>query len=217
MKTEMKICLPRYKLAYSIFFIIILSLVRGIGYTYEIGIAMETPVAFLTIVFCVDTYLSERMNKRGDIFGLYSIKNRTKTIRKRVLIQFIYLFVISICGYGLFWVKHPLNEQVKNESLLVIQFGVAIAMTIFFWGMLSMTISNLVQNMWGGIGIPFILWLGFNSKGGSEFWGKWNVFSYTFRGIKHLYDWNWIYGKIIPMLFVMMMFLAIPTILKKRG
>lgn len=217
MKTEIKLCLPRYKLIYSIFFIIILSLVRGINSTYEIGIAMETPTAFLTIVFCSDTYLSEHLNKRGDIFGLYSIKNRTRIIKNRILIQLVYLTVISVCGYVLFFVKCTLPEQAATECLLFVQFLAAIAMTIFFWGMLSMTISNFARNMWVGISIPFVLWLVFNSVSSSKFLGKWNVFSYTFRGNEHLYDWNWIYGKIIPMLLVMVMFLTIPIILKKRG
>lgn len=217
MKTEIKICLLRYKLVYSIFFIIILSLVRLINSTYEIGVAMETPVAFLTIVFCADTYLSERMNKRGDIFGLYSIKNRTRIIRKRILIQMIYLSVISASGYVLFWVKCMWTEEAMTESLLFVQFCAAITMTIIFWGMLSMTISNLTRNMWAGISIPVVLWLTLNSVAGSKLLGKWSVFSYTHRGEEHLYDWYWMYGKIVPILLVVIMFLVIPTILKKRG
>ncbi len=50
-KKEIQIVLPLYKIAYSVFFIVLLSLIRGVTYTYEIGIAMEAPMAILTTVF----------------------------------------------------------------------------------------------------------------------------------------------------------------------
>lgn len=57
MTKEIKIVLPAYKMLYSIAFFVILSLVRSITYTEEIGIAMQAPVAALTAVFCADTYI----------------------------------------------------------------------------------------------------------------------------------------------------------------
>ena len=38
---EIKICLPFYKIAYSVFFVAVLSVVRGVSLTDEIGIALE--------------------------------------------------------------------------------------------------------------------------------------------------------------------------------
>ena len=44
---EMKICLPLYKVLYSLAFVVILSLIRGVTHTYEVGIACEAPWRFL--------------------------------------------------------------------------------------------------------------------------------------------------------------------------
>lgn len=56
---EMKISLTFQKQAYAVFFVIILSLVRGITYSDEIGIALEAPMAILAFTFCADTYVTE--------------------------------------------------------------------------------------------------------------------------------------------------------------
>ena len=45
MKKELKIVLPFYKVAYAISFVVILSLIRGVTYTHEVGIAIEAPFA----------------------------------------------------------------------------------------------------------------------------------------------------------------------------
>lgn len=46
-KSEMKISLPLQKQVYAAFFVVILSLVRVVIYSDEIGIALEAPVAIL--------------------------------------------------------------------------------------------------------------------------------------------------------------------------
>ena len=63
--TERKISLPAYKLAYAFCFVVILSLIRGITFSYEIGVAMEAPMAILAMVFCADTYTQEITSKRS--------------------------------------------------------------------------------------------------------------------------------------------------------
>lgn len=59
MGKEIKICLPFYKYAYSLFFIAVLSIIRGVIYTNEVGIALEPPIALLSAVFYGDTYVQE--------------------------------------------------------------------------------------------------------------------------------------------------------------
>ncbi|MDO4327604.1 MAG: hypothetical protein Q4E24_16535 [bacterium] len=59
MPAERKISLPTYKMAYAACFVVILSLIRGISLSDEIGIAMEAPMAVLAVVFCADTYTQE--------------------------------------------------------------------------------------------------------------------------------------------------------------
>ncbi len=60
---EMKISLPLYKIAYAVFFVVILSLVRGVAYSYEIGIALEAPMAILAFLISADTYTLEITSK----------------------------------------------------------------------------------------------------------------------------------------------------------
>ena len=48
MKKEMKIVLPFYKIAYAVSFVVILSVIRAVVFTYEIGLSIEPPFAILT-------------------------------------------------------------------------------------------------------------------------------------------------------------------------
>ena len=65
MKKEMKIVLPFYKIAYAVSFVVILSLIRGVVFTNEIGLSIEAPFAILTAVFCADTYVQEITSTHG--------------------------------------------------------------------------------------------------------------------------------------------------------
>ena len=47
------------KQAYAVFFALVLSLVRGVAYSNEIGITLEAPMAILAFTFCADTYGSK--------------------------------------------------------------------------------------------------------------------------------------------------------------
>ena len=80
MKTELKNCLSLYKIFYSCAFILILCVIHPIIYYEEIGSAIQSPIAFLTIIFCSDTYLMEVKSKRADVFHLYDQK---KDVYKR--------------------------------------------------------------------------------------------------------------------------------------
>ena len=51
MKKEMKIVLPFYKIAYAVSFVVILSVIRAVVFTYEIGLSIEPPFAILTADF----------------------------------------------------------------------------------------------------------------------------------------------------------------------
>lgn len=51
MKKEMKIILPVYKMVYAFAFVVILSLIRGVVFTNEIGLSIEGPFAILITVF----------------------------------------------------------------------------------------------------------------------------------------------------------------------
>ena len=67
MKKEMKIVLPFYKIAYAVSFVVILSVIRAVVFTYEIGLSIEPPFAILTAVFCADTYVQEITSNRSEV------------------------------------------------------------------------------------------------------------------------------------------------------
>lgn len=216
MRKEIKIALPAYKVAYSLCFIVILSLIRGITATYEVGIALEAPVAMLAAVCCADTYSQEISSKRGEVHRLFPMRKRVASILKRLAIQELFLLLLAALGYGLFiCFQHPFIKS-DNEGKQLVIFLAAIFITILFWSLLSNTLSCLFRNMWVGIGGCFLLWIFSNSSLGERAMGAWNLFSYTFRNIESG-DFEWLPGKILSIFGCMIMVIFLPKILKKRG
>ena len=219
MGKETKIVLPFYKLAYAVSFIVILSLIRGGTYTYEIGIALEAPMAMLVTVFCADTYVQEIVSKRSEVHRLYPMKKRVCSIGKRLLIQSAFLLLLAVIGYGLFFVfqkpyTHPITE---NEAKQFAVYFFAITVTTFFWGALSNTLSLVFRNMWAGIGGCLLLWLSTYSAGGERYLGAWNLFSYSFRNIEGHGGVTWIYGKVLSIGVYVVLLAGLPKILEERG
>lgn len=223
MLTERKISLPVYKLAYALSFVVILSLIRGISFSYEIGVAMEAPMAVLAMVFCADTYTQEITFKRSELQRLYPMKRRLRSIMTRMVVQEVILLALSAVGYGMFYCfQNPMSlykagESTESELRMFFIFLAAMAITLWFWGMLSNVLSCLFRNMWAGIGCGIILWIITNSTLGDKMFGSWNLFSYTFRNIMDSQNFNWMYGKALCLLLCVLMALLIPKILKKRG
>ena len=87
MKKEVKICMPYYKIAYSIAFVVILSAIQPVVYANEIGQAVERAVSLLAVVFCADTYLVEVQSKRSEVFCLYNLKKQAGVVYKRLLAE----------------------------------------------------------------------------------------------------------------------------------
>ena len=116
LKTELKNCLSLYKIFYSCAFILILCAIHPIIYYEEIGSAIQSPIAFLTIIFCSDTYLMEVKSKRADVFHLYDQKKQLKVISQRVGVQILYLLILSCVGYVLFFWQKPgsVNEGISG-------------------------------------------------------------------------------------------------------
>lgn len=223
MGKERKICLPAYKIAYSICFILILSLIRGIAYETEIGGALEPPLALLAAVFCADTYVQEILSKRSEIQRLCPLKKRTEAILRRLFLQELYLLVLSAAGYGMMLLfQSPIAHQAleKNGKYDLRLFGVclgAAAVTLIFWGIFSHTISCLCRNMWAGMGISLLLWIFCNSMEGDRLLGNWNLFSYSFRDIENPGDLGWLKGKLLAILLSGLLGVLLPKIIKERG
>lgn len=223
MSAERKISLPTYKLAYAFCFVVILSLIRGISLSDEIGIAMEAPMAVLAVVFCADTYTQEIMSKRSEIYRLYPLNRRLRSIAMRMVIQETVLLALCAAGYGMFFLfqnpqsLYKAGQSTESELQMFLVFLAAMVVTLWFWGMLSNLLSCLFRNMWAGIGCCVVLWLVTNSSFGEKFLGNWNVFSYTFRNITDSLDFGWLYGKALCLLICVFMALLTPKVIKKRG
>lgn len=223
LRYDMKISLPFQKQAYALFFAIILSLVRGVTFSSEIGVAIEAPMAVLAFTFCADTYTQEIAGGRSEIWRLYPMKKRINCIYRRILIQEIFLSAAAAVSYGLFFLfQNPRPDGmrqsgIENELCQFFVYFAAIAVTLGFWGILSNFISCLFRNMWAGIGVCLLLWLITNSSIGDRYFGAWNLFSYTFRKLDHISDFSWICGKMVCICIGIMAVAALPKIIAKRG
>lgn len=223
MKREMKISLTFQKQAYAVFFVVILSLVRGVTYANEIGIALEAPLAILAFTFCADTYTQEIASRRSEIWRLCPMKKRINSIYRRVVIQEMFLLAVAVIGYGLFFLFQNPNINgmgqggIENEICQFFVYFAAIAVTLGFWGLLSNLISCLFRNMWVGTGSCMVLWLITNSSIGNRIFGAWNLFSYSFRKLENISDFSWIYGKAVCISIGIMAVAVLPIIIKKRG
>lgn len=138
LKTELKNCLSLYKIFYSCAFILILCAIHPIIYYEEIGSAIQSPIAFLTIIFCSDTYLMEVKSKRADVFHLYDQKKQLKVISQRVGVQILYLLILSCVGYVLFFWQKPgsVNEGISGIQIFLLYF-IAMFGTIWLWSICS--------------------------------------------------------------------------------
>lgn len=223
MDKEIKLSLPIYKIVYAMFFVAILSIIRGVSLTYEIGIALEAPMAMLAAVFCADTYVQEIASKRSEVERLCPMKKRVDSIIRRIIIQEIFLLVLAVTGYWMFLIIqkphscYGMQQGAESERELFFMYVAAIVVTLIFWGVLSHTLSCLFRNMWAGIGISLIIWIVTNSSAGERFLGSWNLFSYTFRDIEDGGDLSWIYGKTVCIVLSIVMIMMLPPIIKKRG
>ena len=220
---EMKISLTFQKQAYAVFFVVILSLVRGITYSDEIGVAIEAPMAVLAFTFCADTYTQEIVSKRSEIWRLCPMKKRMHSIYRHIVIQEMFLLAVAATSYGLFFLFQNPNingmgqSGIENEICQFFVYFAAIAVTLGFWGLLSNLISCLFRNMWVGIGGCMVLWLITNSSIGNRIFGAWNLFSYSFRKLEDISDFSWIYGKVVCISIGIMAVAVLPKIIKKRG
>lgn len=220
---EIKISLPLYKVACALFFVMILTLVRGVSVSYEVGGAIEPAMAILAAAFCSDTYVQEITGRRSEVWRLYPLKKRLRSVGMRLLIQELFLLLLAAAGYGLFFlfqkpllsgVMHP--EAVSEIHQFLVYLG-AMTVTLAFWSVLTNTISCIFRSLWFGIGGGLLLWLLTTSAFAQRTFGPRNVFSYTFRNIQDADDFSWLAGKGICILLCAAMLLLLPILIKKRG
>ena len=109
------------------------ELIRGVVFTYEIGIAMEAPMAVLALVFCADTCAKEVTSGRSEVLRLCPMRRRLCSVLARMGIQEGVLFLLSAAGYGLFCLfQAPMpfykaGEGGETEEQLFLTFLGAVA------------------------------------------------------------------------------------------
>lgn len=217
MKQDIKISLPLYKVVYSFIFIILLSLIRGISSVGEIGSAVDVNMALLAIIFCADTYYQEIQGDRWEIFSLLSIKKRTHVIRRRLLIEYIYLIFLSTACYAFFYIQRPYLEEGTNEFGLYRITITAVAASIVFFGVISMTLVNLTKNLWAGIGITVFLWLSFSSTASNKLPIPFQIFAFANRNLAGgNSEFSWIWGKVTAV-FLALLFIIIQSSVLRKG
>lgn len=230
MRTEMKIVLPLWKMAYAFCFVLVLSLVRGVSYADEVGLALEPPLAALAVAFVSDTCVRERVSKRSEVWKLYSLEKKKRAVFRRMAVQEIFLLLLAVSGYGMFFMfQQPAaiygtdSAAVNDAKPAVTAFFfylLAIAVTLVFWGMLSLLLSCVCKSQWAAIGGGMVLWIAVNSVAGDAILGKWNPFSYTFReigaGTGGGEDMSWLCGKMLCVLLCAAMALAFPAVWERR-
>ena len=217
MKREMKICLPAYKIVYSLCYVVILSFIQGVAFVDEIGGALDANLALLAVIFCAETYVMERSGNRNEIIGLYPMKRKIRMVFRRMAVQLAYLCLISFGGFFFFYWQRPLNLGVNSFWFLYGTYAAAVTATILFWGILSMTLSNLFQNQWAGIGLSVVLWLVIVYSLGKSVLGNLGIFAYVYRSLTEPGDVSWLMGKALGVLLAALMAALVPYILKKRG
>ncbi|MCM1537110.1 MAG: hypothetical protein NC254_01785 [bacterium] len=217
--TECRIVLPAYKICCALLVVLLLALIRGVSVSYEIGIASEPVMAILASAFCADTYTQEILSRRSEVWRLYPLQKRTRSVVRRMAVQTSFLLLLAAAGYGFFFLfQKPLLYSViqpdaESES---VQFGLylaAAAVTVVFWGTLSNTLACLSGNLWFGISGCLLLWLFTNSAAGERYLGAWNVFSYTFRNIDDPGDFRWLMGKVVCIALCIVMYALLPGLL----
>lgn len=193
----------------------LLALVRGISSADEIGITVEPYISLLAIVFCADALECEYREKRGEIFSILPAKNRRKTIRQRLLIQWGYLWILSMAGYWLFYWQGPNVRDVSHLALYGM-FVPAVGVSILFWGTLSAAVVNRTRKLLPGIAVMALLWLCLYSKEGSEILGNLSVFAFSFRDVMAVEDYGWVLGKIAAG-GIALLLLAGPSVVRRKG
>ena len=119
------------------------------------------------------------------MFRLYLIKNQYYAVLRRITVQIGYLTVISILAYGMFyWQKSAVLDEKRSGIFLFLLYCGVVFITVFFWSVLSVTVCNLLQSVWGGMGMLFLVWLFLVSKAGEKLLGVWNPFFMNFANFQ---------------------------------
>ncbi len=94
------------------------------------------------------------------MFLLYLIKNQYYAVLRRITVQIGYLTVISIMDFGILYsLKTAVFDEKRSGIFIFFLYCGVEFINVFFWSVLSVTVFNLLQSVWGGMGMLFLVWL----------------------------------------------------------
>ena len=117
-------------------------------------------------------------------------------------------------GYWIFYWQKPYIENIENTFLLYGEFLIAITVSIIFFGMITMILSNIIGNIFAGISISTFIWLYIISKKGQDLLGKWNILSFCSRKDQDIHNYDWMAGVVLGLILIILMLLILPKTLK---
>ena len=160
MRNEWKITLPGYKILYSIVFMVLTVMVRPVNSYSGIIASLEPNVALLAGVFMADNYYKEYVGERISVFYRYPIRKKYISMLERTILSWAYLLVlVAVFYWGFVWWYKPSNFSQVPEWKMYFDALIACAASMFFVGIFSFTVTNVIQNIGIGIGATFLLWL----------------------------------------------------------
>lgn len=212
MKHNIKIVITPTKLCYSICYVILLSLVRGVSSSSEIGVAMDAYVAVLAIIFFSDTYYQEVQANRWEVFHLLPTRAKYMALCQRMLVQTLYMCLLIGSGYWGFYLQRSIHNQDTNELCIYITAVLACSVTVVFFGTFTVTMVNAFHNLWAGIGVALLLWYLLNSSWGRKLLDYINIFAYK-GGVS---TGLWMKGKLFALILSILLLLINYKLLNRQ-
>ncbi len=212
MKYNIKIGLTPTKLCYSICYIFIFALIRGVRSSSEIGGAMDAYVAFLAIIFFSDTFYQELQEKRWEVFYLKPAQAKFKTMCQRMLVQASYMGLLIGMGYWAFYLQRSLGQLDAKELQIYITAVLACFASVVFFGTFTFTMVNAFRNLWAGIGVALLLWYVQSSRWARNLPDILNLFAYE-GGYK---TGTWIEGKLFALFLSILLLLINYRLLNRQ-
>lgn len=168
-----------YKMACAILLTLALPFITGVSNFDFIGRSLDRTLAIPMIILCSDVYCIELTHYTAD--NLYcAIRSKMGLIMQRFFLFFILMLILSPIVFAMFLWNHPM-KPVKGIYLEhILQSAFAIPCTLFFYGVFSMTVSNIFKSYWAGliISISSVVMLFGSISDKNEIW---SIFSFTYR------------------------------------
>lgn len=211
MRQEIKIVVSKNNLIISILFIFFVFLIRQIESDLDIGAQVDQYLPVLVIVCGSNIIYSEFYGDMKDIFRKLGYKNNFFMVLRRIVIQCIAFFILSMSFYFLFFLKRPLIEG--NLFLEYIKAQFAVAVSIVFFSCFTVFSVCVFKNKYVGMGLVLLFWALMTSTIGEKIIPECNVMSYIFleNGMSNI---HWIIGKIVAIFVSIIFIIEIEKILK---